>query len=153
MSATEDDLANLLPTADQLKQKAAMAEAEKAADAMRARAAEDAEKNALIERLSKPSGVSDEEALKRVAIIIQRAVSNGFTEVQVFRFPNTLCTDRGRAINQVEEGWQETLTGLPKEMLEFWKRHLEPRGYRIRYQIVDFSSGVPGDVGIYLEWS
>ncbi|BCP53522.1 hypothetical protein K32_21390 [Kaistia sp. 32K] len=152
MTAT-DDLANLLPTADQLKQKAAAAQAEKAAEALRARTAEQTEKNALIERLSKPSGVSDEDALKRVAIVIQRAVSNGFTEVQVARFPNTLFTDRGRSINQQEAGWQETLTGLPKEMYEFWKRHLEARGYRIRYQIIDFSSGVPGDVGIFLEWS
>ncbi|MCX5577161.1 hypothetical protein [Kaistia terrae] len=152
MTAT-DDLSNLLPTADQLKQKAAMAEAAKADEAERARIAGEAEKRALIERLSKPSGVSDEEALKRVAIIIQRAVSNGFTEVQVFRFPNTLCTDRGRALNQAEAGWEETLTGLPKEMLEFWRRELQPRGYRIRYQIVDFSSGAPGDVGIFVEWS
>jgi molybdopterin-biosynthesis enzyme MoeA-like protein len=152
MTAT-DDLSNLLPTADELKQRAAQAEAEKAAEAMRARTAEDAEKHALIDRLSKPSGITDEDALKRVAVVIQRAVSNGFTEVQVFRFPNTLCTDHGRAINQVEEGWQETLTGLPKEMYEFWQRQLEPRGYKIHYKIVDFSSGVPGDVGIFLEWS
>ena len=152
MTAT-DDLSNLLPTADQLKQKAALAEAAKAADAEHARIAGDAEKQALIERLSKPSGVSDEDALKRVAIIIQRAVSNGFTEVQVFHFPNTLCTDRGRAINQAEAGWQETLTGLPKEMFEFWQRQLQPRGYRIRYQIIDFSGGIPGDVGIFLEWA
>ncbi|PWK68470.1 hypothetical protein [Aminobacter sp. AP02] len=148
-----DDLANLLPTANELRQRAALAEAEKASEAIKLKAAEDAEKKALLDRLIKPSGVSDEEALKRVATIIQRAVSNGKTEVQVYRFPNSLCTDGGRAINQQERGWETTLTGLPKEMYEFWQRQLQPRGYKLSMQIVDFSSGVPGDVGVMLKWT
>jgi hypothetical protein len=84
--------------------------------------------------------------------IVQRAVKNGLTEVEVTRFPNTMCTDRGRAINQQEPGWEKTLTGLPKEMYEFWERELKPRGYKVRFQVVDFSGGVPGDIGITLKW-
>jgi hypothetical protein len=80
-------------------------------------------------------------------------VANGLTEVLVYRFPNQLCTDRGRAINQQEAGWETTLTGLPKEMYEFWKRQLQPLGYKIRFQIVDFPGGMPGDVGITLRWA
>jgi hypothetical protein len=102
---------------------------------MRRQAAAEAEKQALVERFEKPSGVSDEERLKREAAIIQRAVNNGMTEVQVIRFPNTLCTDKGRAINQMEPGWENTLTGLPKEFFQFWDTHLRPRGYRLRCQI------------------
>ena len=113
----------------------------------------DAEKKELMDRLSKPSGVSDDERLKRAAAIIKRAVSNGLREVEVGRFPNALCTDHGRAINQMEPGWEETLTGLPKELFQFWKKHLQPRGYKIKYQIVDYSGGVPGDVGISLSWN
>jgi hypothetical protein len=64
-----------------------------------------------------------------------------------------MCTDRGRAINQQEAGWEQTLTGLPKEMYEFWGRQLRPRGYKIRFQIVDFPDGMPGDVGITLKWA
>lgn len=41
-----------------------------------------AEKKALLDQLSKPSGISDEEALKRAAAIIQRALKNGLTEVE-----------------------------------------------------------------------
>ena len=104
----------------------------------------EAEKKMLLEKITKPSGVSDEEALRRVAAIIERAVSNGLTEVQVYRFPNALCTDHGRAINQQEPGWETTLTGLPKEMYEFWERQLRPRGYKIKVQIVDFPDGMPG---------
>jgi hypothetical protein len=148
-----DKLSALLPTAQQVMQKLALSEAEKAAAESRKNAKADAEKKALLDRLTKPSGVSDEEALKRVAVIIQRALKNGLTEVEVTRFPNALCTDRGRAINNdLEPGWEQTLTGLPKEMYEFWKRQLQPRGYKVRYQIVDFSGGVPGDIGITLKW-
>jgi hypothetical protein len=141
-----------LPTAKDLAKQIALKEAEKASDAMRAQKAADAEKKALIDKLAKPSGVSDEERLERAVAIIKRAANNGLTEVQVGRFPNGLFTDRGRAINQQERGWEDTLTGLPKELFEFWQKHLKPRGYRIKFQIVDFAGGVPGDVGVSLTW-
>jgi hypothetical protein len=63
-----------------------------------------------------------------------------------------MCTDRGRAINQQEPGWEQTLTGIPKEIHEFWHRRLRQLGYKLRVQVVDFSGGVPGDVGITLKW-
>jgi hypothetical protein len=131
----------------------ALAEAEKAEAAARKHAEAEAEKKQLLDKITKPSGVSDEEAMKRVAVIVNRAVANGLTEVQVYRFPNELCTDHGRAINQQEAGWEKTLTGLPKEMYEFWDRRLKPLGYKIRFQIVDWPGGMPGDVGITLKWS
>ena len=142
-----------LPTAQEAMEKLALAEAEKASAGLRKQSEAEAEKKMLLEKLTKPSGVSDEEALRRVAVIIERAVSNGLTEVQVYRFPNALCTDHGRAINQHEQGWETTLTGLPKEMFQFWERQLRPRGYKIKFQIVDFPNGMPGDVGITLKWA
>jgi hypothetical protein len=153
MNAKADDLSKLLPTAQEVMEKLALAEAEKASEAARKHEAAEAEKKMLLDKITKPSGVSDEEAIKRVAAIIQRAVANGLTEVQVYRFPNQLCTDHGRAINQQEAGWEKTLTGLPKEMYEFWDRQLRPRGYKLRVQIIDFPGGMPGDVGITLKWA
>jgi hypothetical protein len=152
MVASADKLAKGLPTAQEVMEKLALAEAEKASVAARKHAAAEAEKMALIDKLTKPSGVSDEEALNRVAAILERAVANGLTEVQVYRFPNTLCTDNGRAINQQESGWEATLTGVPREIYEFWDRQLRPLGYKLRVQIVDFPGGMPGDVGIGLKW-
>lgn len=149
MTTTINDL---LPTAADCKKRMAAAEAEKASEYMRKQAAADAEKKALLDNLQKPSGVSDEERMKRAAAIINRAVSNGMTEVMVGRFPNVLCTDHGRAINQQEPGWEGTLTGLPKELYDFWKRYLQPRGYRVKFQIVDWPNGVPGDIGVTLTW-
>ena len=153
MVASAEKSSTGLPTAQELMEKLALAEAEKASQAARKHAAAEAEKKALLDKLTTPSGVSDEEALKRVAIIVERAVANGLTEVQVYRFPNSLCTDHGRAINQQEPGWESTLTGLPKEMYEFWDRQLRPLGYKLRVRIVDFPGGMPGDVGITLKWA
>ena len=146
------NLDELLPTANTVRKEIATAEAEKAAAEMRKREDAEAEKKALIDHLSKPSGVSDEEGIRRGASIIRRAVSAGLTEVQVYRFPNQLCTDHGRAINQMEKGWEQTLTGVPKEIYTLWHNHFRPRGYKLKVQIVDFPNGMPGDVGMFLAW-
>jgi hypothetical protein len=151
-AASNPDLLSILPTAKDIMKQIALKEAEKASAAIHERTAADAEKQALLERFSKPSGVSDEDRMARAAAIIKRAADNGLTEVEVFRFPNVLCTDHGRAINQSEPGWETTLTGLPKEIFEFFEKYLKPRGYRLAYQIVDFPGGMPGDVGVTLKW-
>jgi hypothetical protein len=124
------NLKDLLPPAKVYKQKIAAAEAEKASEAVRNAAAEEAAKTSLIEQLSRPSGVSDEEAIGRAIRII----------------------DRGRAINQQEPGWEATLTGVPKEIYELWSRYFRDQGYRLRVQIIDFPGGMPGDVGMTLAW-
>ena len=103
---------DLLPTAKEIQKQAALKEAEKADEYARLQAAAEAEKRALIDKLSQPSGLSEDEKVKLASTVIQRAVRNGLSEVQVYRFPNSLCTDRGRAINQMEPGWEKTLTGM-----------------------------------------
>jgi hypothetical protein len=142
----------LLPTAKEIQRQAAIQEAEKADQHVRHMAAAEAEKRALIERLSKPSGLSEDEKVELASTVIQRAVRYGLSEVQVYRFPNSLCTDRGRAINQQEPGWEKTLTGIPQEIFQLWSDYLQPRGYRIKYQIVDFPGGIPGDISIVIAW-
>ncbi|HEY5760027.1 MAG TPA: hypothetical protein VIU34_29600 [Steroidobacter sp.] len=143
---------DLLPTAKEIQRQAALREAEKADEHARRLLAAQAEKQRLIDELGKPSGLSEDEKVKLAATVIQRAVRNGMSEVQIYRFPNTLCTDRGRAISQMEAGWENTLTGMAREIYRLWIDYLQPRGYRIRYQIIDFPGGVPGDVSIVLSW-
>ncbi|HVT26985.1 MAG TPA: hypothetical protein VHE81_03095 [Lacipirellulaceae bacterium] len=143
---------DLIPSAKQIRKEAALKETERADQYARLAAAAEAEKQALIERLSRPSGKSEEEKIQLASTIIQRAVRNGLTEVQVYRFPNSLCTDNGRAINQQEAGWENTLMGIPKEIFELWREYLKPRGYRIGYQIIDYPGGIPGDIGITISW-
>jgi hypothetical protein len=149
MSGKIDDL---IPTAKEIQKQASIKEAEKAEERLRLTAAAEAEKRALVEKLSKPSGLSEEQKIKLASTVIQRAVRNGLSEVQVYRFPNYLCTDRGRAINQQEPGWEKTLTGIPSEIFQLWSDYLKPRGYRIKYQIVDFPGGMPGDISIVIAW-
>src|SRR5438552_2370489 len=143
---------DLIPTAKEVQVQAALKEAEKADQDARRLVAAEAEKRALIDKLREPSGLTEDEKVKLASTIIQRAVRNGLTEVQVYRFPNSLCTDRGRAINQQEPGWEKTLQGIPAEIFRLWSDYLKPRGYRIKYQIVDFPGGVPGDISITLAW-
>jgi hypothetical protein len=149
MAMKPDDL---LPTAKDYMKKLALAEAEEASKQARQAAEAEAEKQAFLERLAKPSGVSDEEAIRRGIKLIERAVANGRTEVQVHRFPNQLCTDKGRAIIQQEAGWEDTLTGVPKEIYQLWAKYFRPRGYKLRVEIVDYPGGLPGDVGMTLMW-
>lgn len=152
MGKQEDELLNLLPNAEQTMEKISLERAKRAEQERKTLGRAGAEKKALIDKLSKPSGVSDAEAIKKATIIIQRAVKEGRTQVEVYRFPNELCTDRGRKINQQEAGWEGTLTGVPLEIYQFWKRHLREKGYRLVCEIVDFSGGVPGEVGMMLRW-
>jgi hypothetical protein len=147
-----DSIDSLIPSAKQIRAEAALKDLEKAEQYARLAAAAESEKRALIERLSRPSGKSEEEKVQLASTVIQRAVRNGQTEVQVYRFPNSLCTDRGRAINQREPGWENTLTGIPKEIFQLWADYLIPRGYRIGYQIIEYPGGVPGDIAITIAW-
>ena len=147
--AKADELSSLWPPANELLEKIALAEAEKATEAAHKHAQAEAEKS---DQLSKTLGISDEEVMKSAAALVEQAVRAGLTEVQVYRFPNTLCTDHGRAINQQEPGWEDTLTGVPKQLYQFWHESLRPRGYKLRAQIVDFPGGLPGDVSMTLKW-
>jgi hypothetical protein len=147
-----ENIDDLLPTAKEIQKQAAIKEAEKADQHLRNISAAEAEKRALIEKLSKPSGLTEEQKIKLASTVIQRAVRNGLSEVQVYRFPNSLCTDNGRAINQGEAGWEKTLRGIPQEIYQLWSDYLKPRGYRIKYQIVDFPGGMPGDISVVIAW-
>jgi hypothetical protein len=145
-------LDDILPKAGDYMKKLALSEAEEASKEAAKMAAAEAEKQALIDRLTKPSGVSDEDAIQRAVKIIERAVANGKSEVQVYRFPNVICTDKGRAINQQEPGWENTLTGVPKEIYALWAKYFRDRGYKLRVEIIDFPGGMPGDVAMTLKW-
>src|SRR5437762_9056899 len=96
---------DLIPNAKLIQKEAALKEAEKAEEYARLATAAELEKRALIERLSRPSGKSEEEKVRLASTVIQRAVRNGLMEVQDFRFQNTLCTVKGGTINQQDPGW------------------------------------------------
>jgi hypothetical protein len=92
------------------------------------------------------------EVFERVSRVVKSAAERGEREVLAIRFSSEYCTDGGRAINSFEPDWPKTLTGFAKRAYEFWQKELEPHGYKLRAQIMDFPGGVPGDVGIFLRW-
>jgi hypothetical protein len=121
-------LGDPLPTAREVQKQAAFNECGKDAFPRHQTAAE-VEKQKLIDKFSKPSGLSEEEKVRLASTVIRRAVRNGLTEIQIYRFPNSLCTDHGSAVNRMESGWEKTLTGMVKEIHQLWADYLRPRGY------------------------
>lgn len=109
----------------------------------------------LIKRLSEPVDLTPERR-KEIAHALQTklkaAAQRGDTEVMVMRFPNALCTDKGRAINNSDPSWPETLTGRPQQAYKLWHDHLKDAGYRLSAMIIEWPGGLPGDVGFFLKW-
>jgi hypothetical protein len=81
------------------------------------------------------------EVFERVSRVVKSAAERGEREVLALRFPSTYCTDGGQAINSFEPNWPESLTGFAKRAHEFWQKELEPKGYKVRAQIMDFPGG------------
>lgn len=110
----------------------------------------------LTKALSEPLAVTP-ELLEQIAedlqIKLRLAAQRGETELMVMRFPNGLCTDKGRAINNAEDRWPETLIGRPRQAYELWRDYLRPAHYKLRATIIDWPGGIPGDVGLFLSWA
>lgn len=109
----------------------------------------------LIRSLMQPVPVTPEkiaEVKKRVLGQLRTAAAKGDKEALVMRFPNALCTDKGRALNNMEKDWPDTLIGRPLQAFEFWRDHLQPQGYGLKAMILDWPEGFPGDVGLFLTW-
>ena len=83
---------------------------------------------------------------------VRRAAEQGRSEIEILRFPSQYCTDRGRAINNLEERWAESLTGAARRVHDAYVQHLQAQGYKIRAQILNYPDGELGEVGIYIGW-
>ncbi len=109
----------------------------------------------LIETLSEPIELTPkkvQEITQSLLYKLRIAAEQGNNELLVMRFPDVMCSDRGRAVNNFEKSWPETLTGRPRQAFEFWRDRLQPAGYGLKAMIVDWPDGMPGDVGLYLTW-
>lgn len=154
---THDKLADeTFMTAEDLK--AYMAELEQAKLSKEIAAMDRADKarQELDKALREPVNLTPEK-LREISTNLQTkmrlAAQRGETEIMVMRFPNTLCTDKGRAINNAEEGWPDTLTGRPRQAYELWRDHLRAGHYKLKAMIVDWPNGMPGDVAFFLSWA
>ena len=109
----------------------------------------------------------EEEALRRefmsadytdqeLDILLSRVVTaakNGEYEYEVMDFPASYCTDKGRAINNSEKSWADTLQGKARRFYEQWEKYGRPNGYHLKVKVLSYPDGFLGDVGMFLDWS
>lgn len=94
----------------------------------------------------------DPRAHELVNIGVRWAAERGERQLQIMTFPSRFCTDGGRAINDCEPDWPQSLEGHAKRAYEFYASDLKPLGYKLHAEIINFPDGLPGDVGIWLKW-
>jgi len=80
------------------------------------------------------------------------AAAGGEREMLLLRFPSGLCSDGGRAINSEQAGWPQTLRGEAAEIYLRWEHDLKPQGFPITARVLNFPGGMPGDIGLFLDW-
>jgi hypothetical protein len=139
-----------LITPDELRRFAEEKEMEKAKEALEKKRKADDERHQFHDAFMTQD--VHPEVFERLSRVVKSAAERGEREVLVIRFPSEYCTDAGRAINNFEANWPETLTGFAKRAFEFWQKELQPQGYKVRAQIMDFPGGMPGEVGLFLRW-
>lgn len=95
--------------------------------------------------------ITDAE-IAMVRRLAMAAVKHGKFEAMVYSFPSDLCSDSGRAINNSDPNWPETLQGKAKQFYERYLKFGKPQGYKLKAMIINFPDGIPGDVGFFLNW-
>jgi hypothetical protein len=139
-------------SAADIKRRMAQREAETGAEELRRMKEQEDKQKAVMAEFHAPPARSPEQLMQLIMQLVTRAAERGQTEVQVYRFPNGLCTDRGRRINNSLPDWEKTLEGRPKLGYEFWREHLRPLGFGLKAEVLEYPGGMPGDIGFFLTW-
>jgi hypothetical protein len=127
-------------------------EAAKAAEEVRRMQDQEKKQKGVMAEFHKPPERTPEQLLQMIMQLVSGAADRGQTEVQVYRFPNTMCTDHGRRINNSDADWHQTLDGRPKLGFEFWREHLQPLGFGLKAEVLEYPGGMPGDIGFFITW-
>ena len=140
-----------LITPEELRRIVEDKEMEKAQEALEKQRKIDAERHAYHDTFMHQELRPD--VMQRLTALVRGAAERGESEVLAMRpCPSEYCTGGGRAINNFEPGWPDTLSGFARRGYEFWQQELAPQGFKVRAQIMNFPGGMPGDVGIFLRW-
>jgi hypothetical protein len=153
-TADNDDNDVVMP-AGQLRAYMAQLEAARATSATDALDQATEARQRLIRHCLQPVEITPERLARHAASVrrrLQEAARNGQTELLLAQFPVELSTDHGRAVNNGDPDWPDTLVGRPRQAIEFWRSHLHPLGYRLAAMIVEWPHGLPGDIGLFLRW-
>ncbi len=88
----------------------------------------------------------------RVNAALRTAAEQGKSELMVMQFSSDWCTDSGRAINNGDPNWPNTLDGFARRAYAYWEENLKDKGFHVRARILNYPHGMPGDVGLFLSW-
>ena len=135
-----------------LKRRMAEREAAKAAEEVRHMQEQEEKQKAVMAEFHKPPERTAEQLMELVMRLVSQAAERGQSEIQVYRFPNALCSDGGRRINNAEPDWHDSLEGRPKFGYEFWHDHLRSLGFGLKAEVLEYPGGKPGDIGFFLTW-
>lgn len=93
-----------------------------------------------------------EEMWKTLMTHARVTATHGGKEIQMLRFPASLCSDCGRKINNTDPAWAGTLRGEAAELYARFERELKPAGFSMVARVADYPNGMPGDVALFLVW-
>ena len=88
-----------------------------------------------------------EEEVAMVRRLVANAVKDGKMEAMVYSFPSDLCTDSGRAINNYDPNWPETLQGKAKEFFDRYQNLAKPQGYALKAMVITSRAGYRETLG------
>lgn len=151
MSETKIDPNAAILSAEELRLSILQKEMEKLDAIEKARAAEEKKLSEFTDKFLHEHVTDDEKAIVRR--LVMNAVKDGKMEALVYSFPSDLCTDSGRAINSADPDWPNTLQGKAKEFYDRYEAEAKPQGYRLKAMVINFPGGVPGDIGLFLNWA
>jgi hypothetical protein len=150
-STTNPAPAGVFSAAD-IKRRMAEREMQKAAEELQRMREQEEKQKAVMAEFHQPPTRTPDQLMQLLMQLVSQAAERGQSEVQVYRFPNALCSDRGRKINNSEPEWHDTLEGRPKAGYEFWREHLRPLGFGLKAEVLEYPGGMPGDIGFFLMW-
>jgi len=139
-------------SAADLKRRMAERAAARAAEELRHMREQEEKQKAVMEEFHKPPARTPEQLMQLIMRLVTQAAESGQNEIQIYRFPNSLCTDGGRRINNSLPDWEKTLEGRPKLGYEFWHDQLRPLGFGLKAEVIEYPGGMPGDIGFFLTW-
>src|SRR5260370_7086303 len=113
-------------SAADLKRRMAERAAARAAEELQHMREQEEKQKAVIEEFHKPPARTPEQLLQLIMRLVTQAAESGQSEIQIYRFPNSLCTNGGRRINNSLPDWGNTLEGPPTLGYEFCPLPLPP---------------------------
>lgn len=145
-----DDAAGRMLTPDDLRQITEEVDNAKAREALaKQKALEEHQKRLRDEFMERDL---NPDATQRLNNVVRHAAEAGQHEVMLFKFPAAFCADKGRAINNFDPDWPESLTGFARKAYDAYVADLEPLGYKMHARILNYPDGNLGDVGMFLSW-